>query len=241
MILAAGRGERLRPLTDQTPKPLIEVAGKPLIEHQIGWLKTAGIRDVIINLHHLGEQIEDTLGDGSNLGTRIQYVRENRLLDTGGGVLNALPLLVGEPGDENFLILNGDIWTDYDFSRLLSPQIEQSLGPTSNTLAHLVLTPTPAYRLNQGGGDFDLVADRVVREAKRSLVYCGIGVLSPRLFKSARSLSHVSEAGAIQPFSLAELYFDAADQRNLGGEVHSGHWTDIGSPEQLAAIQNDSR
>jgi MurNAc alpha-1-phosphate uridylyltransferase len=214
MLLAAGRGERLRPLTDRIPKPLIPIAGEPLIAHQIRWLERAGIRDIVINLHHLGAAIERTLGSGSDFRVRIRYSHEETRLETGGGVVRALPLLGGQP----FVLLNGDIWTDFDFAGLTT-----ALRDTDR--AHLVLTPTPA---NRDDGDFDLVGDRVVRpEGLRPLVYCGIAVLHPRLFEDAPD-------GA---FSLRELYFAACGEGTISGERFAGRWIDIGSVEQLKAVR----
>ena len=184
MILAAGRGERLRPLTDHTPKPLLPIAGAPLIAHQVRWLAQAGIRDVVINLHHLGDAIATALGDGGAFGVRIAYSREATLLETGGGIVKALPLL----GDQPFVILNGDTWTDYPFAQLSRP-----LG---NDLAHLVLTATPS---NRTAGDFGLDGDRVTRATERPYVYCGISLLSTALFDGAPT----------GPFSLRDLLFDA--------------------------------
>jgi MurNAc alpha-1-phosphate uridylyltransferase len=207
MILAAGRGERLRPLTDRTPKPLLAIAGLPLIQHQLGWLASAGVHDVVINLHHLGDQIEDRLGDGNQLGVSITYSREDVLLDTGGGIARALPFLGGMP----FVILNGDIWTDYPFARLPS-----SLG---DDLAHLVLTDTPAHRSE---GDFGLADNRVTRDCERPYTYCGIAVLSRALFDGA-------PAG---PFSLRDLLFRAIEHHAVSGELWRGRWIDIGTPDQ---------
>lgn len=211
MILAAGRGERLRPLTDHTPKPLVAIAGEPLIAHQLRWLAAAGIHDIVINLHHLGEAIADALGDGAALGVRIRYSREVTLLETGGGIVRALPLL----GEGPFVILNGDVWTDYPFAHL----------PTSlaTDLAHLVLTPTPAHR----SGDFGFDSDRVQRGSERPYVYCGISVLAPQLFDGA-------PAG---PFSLRELLFKAIAAGRVSGEVWTGRWIDIGTPDQLDAVR----
>ena len=211
MILAAGRGERLRPLTDRTPKPLIPIAGEPLIAHQLRWLARAGIADVVINLHHLADAIETALGDGSAFGVRIAYSRETTLLETGGGIVKALPLLGAAP----FMVLNGDIWTDYPFERLRLVRDED--------LAHLVLVPTPP---NRTAGDFGLVADRVTR-SQRSLVYCGISLLDPALFDSAPR----------GPFSLRDLLFDAANAGRVGGEIWSGRWIDIGTHDQLDAVR----
>ena len=212
MILAAGRGERLRPLTDHTPKPLLPIAGLPLIVHQVGWLASAGVHDIVINLHHLGGQIEGCLGDGSQLGVSITYSREEALLDTGGGIARALPLFGGMP----FVILNGDIWTDYPFGRLPS-----SLG---DDLAHLVLTDTPAHR---DAGDFGLAGNRVTRDFERPYVYCGISVLSHALFDEAPAA----------PFSLRDLLFRAIEDRAVGGELWHGRWIDIGTPDQLESVR----
>jgi MurNAc alpha-1-phosphate uridylyltransferase len=213
MLLAAGRGERLRPLTDRVPKPLLPIAGEPLIVHQLRWLERAGIRDIVVNLHHLGESIERTLGSGADLHVRIRYSREETRLETGGGIVRALPLL----GDAPFVVLNGDVWTDFDFARLPAA--------LRDDLAHLVLTATPAHR---DAGDFDLEGDRVLRPAgARPFVYCGIAVLAPALFADA-------PAGA---FSLRDLYFAACAQRRVAGEPFAGRWIDIGSHEQLRAVR----
>jgi len=214
MLLAAGRGERLRPLTERLPKPLIPIGSEPLIVHQIRWLERAGIRDLVINLHHLGESIERTLGSGSDLRVRIRYSHEESLLETGGGIRAALPLL----GHEPFVVLNSDVWTDFDFARLLEM-------PARGDLGHLVLTPRPAHRAE---GDFELDGDRVVRPAgPRSLVYCGIAVIRPSLFDGA-------PPGA---FSLRDLYFEAVRGRRLSGELFEGRWIDIGTPAQLKAVR----
>ena len=216
MILAAGRGERLRPLTDHTPKPLLPIAGEPLIVHQVRWLERAGIRDIVINLHHLGESIAAALGTGHDFGVRITYSREETLLETGGGIVRALPLL----GDAPFVILNGDIWTDYPISRLLT----SSLG---NDLAHLVLTKTPP---NRSEGDFDLVDDRVRRGANRPLTYCGISLLAPSLFDDAPRA----------PFSLRQILFAAIEDGCVSGERWDGRWIDIGTFDQLETVRRIS-
>ena len=214
MILAAGRGERLRPLTDRIPKPLLPIAGEALIVQQIRWLHRAGITEIVVNLHHLGAQIEERVGRGHDLGVEVRYSREATLLDTGGGVRAALPLL----GTAPFVVLNGDIWTNYPFSQLteLTPQA-----------GHLVLTPKPAHRET---ADFALVNDRVKRNGNDNddLVFTGIAVLNPALFETA-------PAG---PFNIAHtLYFDAAAAGRLTGEVFNGTWFDIGSPGQLKAVR----
>ena len=210
MILAAGRGERLKPLTERLPKPMIPIANEPLIVHQLRWLRRAGIRDVVVNVHHLAEQIEQ-LGSGIDLGLRIRYSREEELLETGGGVKKALPHLRPSP----FLVLNGDIWTNFPFKTLRDVRPEQ---------AHLVLTPTPAH-LDRA--DFHLRDGRVRRGTDDDLTYCGIAVLHEALFRDAPS----------GPFSLAELFFRAAAAGNLDGERFDGTWIDVGTPEQLKRVR----
>jgi N-acetyl-alpha-D-muramate 1-phosphate uridylyltransferase len=228
MLLAAGRGERLRPLTDATPKPLLEVGGEPLVAHQLRWLARAGLTEVVINLFHLGDQIADFVGDGRAFGVDVHYSREAVLLETGGGIVKALPLL----GDGPFAVLNGDIWTDYPFERL-----RRALGP--GDLAHLVLTPTPSHRSE---GDFNLIGahptpaeseashGRVVRGAHRPFTHSGISVLSPELFRGI-------DRARLRPFSLRDLWFEAADDNRVSGELWHGTWADIGSQEQLATVQ----
>ena len=211
MILAAGKGTRLAPLTNTTPKPMLALAGKPLIEWQVEALVIAGVTDIVINLHHMGQQISTYLGDGSAYGVRIQYSHEQTLLETGGGIVNALPLL----GHEPFWLLNGDIWTDFSFASLPP-------APTPPDLAHIVLTPTPGYRER---GDFDFAAGRVTRRGS-DYVYCGIAVLSPQLFDGVD----------IQHFSLRDLYFGLIGKRQLSAQVHTGTWHDIGTLEQYQAL-----
>ena len=211
MILAAGRGERLRPLTERIPKPLIPIGSEPLIVHQLRWLHRAGIREVVINLHHLGDQIERTLGAGNDLGVRIHYSVEERLLDTGGGIKNALPVL----GDEPFVLLNGDIWTSYRFANLVGVRPR---------LAHLVLTPTPPEKTR---ADFHLAGGRVRRGAGNDLTYCGIAVITKALFAGAPD----------GPFSLTQPLFEAAANGDLEGEVFDGAWIDIGTPDQLKRVR----
>lgn len=216
MILAAGRGERLRPLTDRLPKPLAPVAGEPLLAHQLRWLAAAGIRDVVINLHHLGAAIEAAFGDGSAHGVRIRYSRERELLETGGGIVQALPLL----GTAPFLILNGDIYTDFPLTLLPA-----ALAPDAD--AHLLLAPTPGYR---EAGDFEFDGRRVTRRGA-GYVYCGISVLRPGLFAGRRA----------EPFSLRDVLFEAVAQGRVAGQVWAGYWTDIGTPAQLEALDRHVR
>lgn len=207
MILAAGRGERLRPLTDTTPKPMLMVKGRPLLEHQIGWLAAAGIRELVINLHHLGEQIEDYFGDGSAHGMHIHYSREPELLETGGGIAKALPLL----GDDPFLVLNGDIFTDFPFDELAALPDWADI--------HLIVTPKPGFRER---GDFELEGQRVTARGD-SYVYCGIAMLRPAIF----------ENDSAEPFSLREHFFSAIEKQRLSAQIWTGSWIDIGDKAQL--------
>lgn len=208
MILAAGKGERMRPLTLTTPKPLLPVAGKPLIEWHIEALACAGIVDLVINHAWLGEQLESALGDGSRLGVRISWSPEEEPLETGGGIHRALPLL----GDDPFVLVNGDIWTRFDFGAL-------SLPPKH--LAHLVLVANPAYKQQ---GDFVLHAGQVSNPTQtEGLTFSGISVIHPALFDGC-------SAGA---FALAPLLRDAADAGRVSGEHYSGSWIDVGTPERL--------
>ncbi len=212
MILAAGRGTRLAPLTDTTPKPMLPVRGKPLIAWQVEALRAAGVTDLVINLHHLGEQIQGYLGDGDAWGLSIEYSVETELLETGGGIVNALPLL----GSETFWLLNGDIFTDFELSRL-----PRTLA--DGDAVHLVLTATPAYREH---GDFEFADGRVTGRGD-SFVYCGIAALSPALF-SGRERNH---------FSLRDLYFSAIEAGRVSGQVHTGSWHDIGTLAQYEALR----
>ena len=214
MILAAGRGTRLQPHTDTTPKPMLDVAGRPLIEHQLHWLKAAGVLEVVVNLHHLGEQIEAHIGDGDRFGIAVSYSVEDELLETGGGIVKALPLL----GTEPFWILNGDIYTDFPLATF-----PRSLPESSR--AHLLLTPTPDFREN---GDFEW-QDGLITARGSTYVYCGISLLHPSLF----------DGRSVERFSLADLFFDAIERRELTAEIWEGQWTDIGTPEQLEALQGE--
>ena len=210
MILAAGRGERMRPLTDRRPKPLLPVLGKPLIEYHVERLRDAGYRDIVINLHHLGEQIRAHLGDGSRFGVEIRYSEEQpQRLETGGGIFKALPLL----GDGPFLVINGDIWSDCD----LSPR-----RLDDKALAHLVLVPNPEHNR---GGDLGL-ENGWVTNAPRSHTFSGIGWYRAALFADCRG-------GA---FPLAPLLREATDQQLVSGEICTEKWMDIGTPERLDEI-----
>ncbi|HXH04449.1 MAG TPA: nucleotidyltransferase family protein [Candidatus Competibacteraceae bacterium] len=212
MILAAGRGERMRPLTDHTPKPLLVAGGKPLIVHHIEALAAAGLRELVINLGHLGERIAAALGDGARWGVRIAYSPEPPgALETGGGIHQALPLL----GNEPFAVINGDIWCDYPYARL--PQRPAGL-------AHLLLVDNPPHHPQ---GDFALCDGRVRADGEARLTYSGIAVLDPRLF-----------AGCTPGrFPLAPLLRAAMAQDAVSGERHRGAWADIGTPQRLEELR----
>jgi MurNAc alpha-1-phosphate uridylyltransferase len=212
MILAAGRGERMRPLTDVVPKPLLSVAGRPLISYLIEGLATAGIRDIVINYAHLGEQLVAALGDGERFGVRIIYSAEGPTgLETGGGIFRALDLIHTDP----FLVVNGDIWTDFPFGRL--PDAPPGL-------AHLVLVDNPSHH---PGGDFALEDGRVLDKALPRLTFSGIGVYRRALF------AHCT-AGK---FPLAPLLRAAMQDAKVSGEHYRGKWFDIGTPERLSALE----
>jgi len=210
-ILAAGRGERMRPLTDHTPKPLLSVRGRPLIEWHLEKLVAAGVQQVVINLGWLGENISTHLGDGTRFGLHIAYSQEGwPALETGGGLHRALPLL----GDEAFLLVNGDVFTELPFTLLTLPQ---------QRLAHLTLVPNPPQHPR---GDFAL-QDGMVIDAEPRLTYSGIAVLHPRLFAGCTP-------GA---FPLAPLLKRAMAAGQVSGERYDGLWTDVGTPERLQALQ----
>lgn len=212
MVLAAGRGERLRPLTDTMPKPLVPVGGKPLIAWHLAALAHAGIREVVINLSWLGEQLRAALGDGRAFGLTIHYSEEGPVpLETGGGIFRALPLL----GPEPFLLVNGDIWTDLAFGSL-------ALG--SGALAHLVLVPNPPQHPR---GDFGLEPGGIVvnRDSDR-FTYSGVGLYRPEFFDGC-------EPGR---FPLLPLLNRAIAARRLHGEVYRGRWSDVGNAARLTAL-----
>ena len=224
MILAAGRGERMRPLTDHTPKPLLPVGGKPLIVWHIEGLRDAGFDQIVINHAHLGGQIEAALGNGSALGVELAYSPEPPgALETAGGIRHALPLL----GDDPFLVVNGDIWCDWPFAAARKKIPLTPLGPQDSPLAHLVLVPNPPHN---PGGDFALTAGRIGNEATPAaprFTFSGIGVYSPLLF--AALPDHT-------PAKLAPLLRAATAAGQVGGELHGGEWIDVGTPERLREL-----
>jgi MurNAc alpha-1-phosphate uridylyltransferase len=213
MILAAGRGERLRPLTDSTPKPLLKAGPRMLIEHHLYALSAAGFSDVVINIGHLGQQIIERLGDGSRYQLAIHYSDErNAVLETGGGIVKALPLLKSDP----FLVINGDIWTDIDLS---------SLADNFTSLAHLVLVKNPQHHLQ---GDFTLQGERV-RENKNnqpSWTYSGMAMFKYGFFDQCTE----------QRFPLAPLLHRRIAKGQVTGEVYNGLWFDIGTRQRLDAL-----
>ncbi|MBI4988414.1 MAG: nucleotidyltransferase family protein [Rhodocyclales bacterium] len=217
MILAAGRGERMRPLTDETPKPLLRAGGKPLIVWHIEALVRAGIRDIVINHAHLGRLIEAALGDGARFGAAIRYSPEGEALETAGGIANALPLLGSEP----FMAINGDIACDFDYARLA--ELARTL-PDRHLQAHLVLVPNPPQHPR---GDFALRDDRVSDAGEPKLTFSGIGLYSPALF-----------AGIVRgaKAKLAPLLRAAMGEGAVSGELHAGRWMDVGTPERLAEL-----
>lgn len=210
MILAAGRGERMKPLTDHLPKPLLEVAGQSLIAYHLRNLAAAGFHEIIINHAYLGHCIEAALGNGAAFAVRITYSPEGQALETGGGIFRALPLL----GEEPFLVINGDVWTDYPLA---------SLRDKGERAAHLVLVDNPTHHPR---GDFALKDGRVAAEGDHRLTFSGIGVYRRVLF----------EGCAPGAFPLAPLLRNAMARGDVSGEHYRGRWWDIGTPERLKAL-----
>ncbi|MBT3206654.1 MAG: nucleotidyltransferase family protein [Gammaproteobacteria bacterium] len=209
MILAAGRGERMRPLTDNCPKPLLKVKGKPLISYHLEALKKAGITSVVINVSWLGDQIQLALGDGSAFGLRIQYSVENDALETAGGIIQALDKL-----DDEFIVVNGDVFTDYDFSNLLIPTAD----------AHLVLVPNPEHNPS---GDFGIDNGLLLNTSNQQHTFAGISCYRKSFFsgldQGQRALPPLLRAGA--------------DQQNVSAELFDGLWNDVGTAERLEQLQ----
>jgi len=218
MILAAGRGERMRPLTDAMPKPLLAVAGKPLIVWHIERLVAAGFCEFVINHAYLGQQIEDALGNGQRWGVSIQYSAEGIALETAGGIAKALPLL----GDQPFLVVNGDVYTDYDFSRLLA-------GLRAGALGHLVLVDNPPQHPQ---GDFGFMDGEITVTAPVKRTFSGIGLYHPALF------AQVPQGSSAK---LAPVLIDAIHAGKLTAEYYGGVWHDIGTPERLAQLDQQLR
>ena len=224
MILAAGLGNRMRPLTDHTPKPLLPVGGKPLIVWQIERLRAAGFTELVINHAHLGSQLEETLGDGAALGVHIQWSREAEPLETAGGIATALSLL----GDAPFLVTNGDVYVAFDYARLIP--VLTAMEADAASLAHLVLVDNPPHHAQ---GDFALNGGRVAlppADAIGTLTFSGIGCYQPGLF------------GGIVPgqkAALAPLLKAAMQRQQVTGELFAGRWEDVGTPERLAMLDRE--
>lgn len=235
MILAAGFGERLRPLTETTPKPLLKVGNKPLIQYHVENLVSAGVRELVINTSWLGDQIEDYLGDGSHFGVEIAWSRESERLETGGGICRALPLLGSEP----FLLINGDVWTDYSLIELVDRSWPEDID------AHLVLVPNPAHHLD---GDYALKAwpgNTVVggfgekqrigcrqlaypTEGEQAFTFSGLSIMSPEIFATYSSAS--------EKFPLRDVIKRGINAGRVSGELFQGKWWDIGTLERLQAL-----
>lgn len=227
LIFAAGLGERMRPLTDRTPKPLLEAGGKPLIAWHLEKLAAVGVDEVVINTSWLADQFPQGLGDGSRWGLRLHYSYEGPTpLETGGGMFRALPLL----GNAAFIAVNGDIWTDFDFSRLPS----ELVGDT-----HLVMVENPPHHPH---GDFSLDSQGVLHASgEPRFTFSGIGVYRPTLFEAWREvIGNVPGADENPPrFKLAPLLRHAMSQGRATGEHHAGRWTDVGTPERLAQLNKE--
>ena len=216
MVMAAGRGERMRPITDKLPKPLVPVAGKPLIVYHLERLAAAGVRDVVVNLSWLGDQIRAALGDGREYRLSISYSQEPaQPLETGGGIFKALPLL----GPGPFLVVNGDTWSDIDYSHLA---LEDGAD------GRIVLVPNPTHNLR---GDFGIDGDFVVDRETDRFTYSGVGVYRPEFFDGCSS----------GRFPMLPLLKRAIAARVLRGEVHRGEWCDVGTPERLATLDAEVR
>ena len=213
MVLAAGYGNRLRPLTDHTPKPLVPVGGKPLIVHHLEKLSSAGFSEVVINLGHLGKKIPEALGDGHSWGLSISYSDEGpEPLETGGGMTKALPLL----GTEPFLLVNGDVWCDLDFSTLPKNLPEDDL-------AMLYLVAKPEWRER---GDFSLSENRVIEKDSPEFLYAGIALYHPSILAGA----------VVEKFSIIPRLKKAISDNRVGGLLYHGEWDDVGTPERLGAL-----
>ena len=228
MILAAGRGERMRPLTDALPKPLLKAGAYSLIEYQLQNLARAGFVDIVINHAYLGEMIEDALGNGERYGVNIRYSPEKVVLETAGGIANALPLLTDESSDLPFLVVNADIYCEMDYVSLL-PVLRAMQLNVNQRLAHLVLIDNPPHH---AVGDFALQGNQVMLTGNHKLTFSGIGIYQPQLFN------------AIKPglaVKLAPLLRQAMQEGKVSGEYFSGKWIDVGTPERLELLDKQLR
>lgn len=220
MILAAGRGERMRPLTDTTPKPLLPIGGKPMIQYHIEALAAAGMREIVVNLAWLGAQIREALGDGSSFGVSIRYSDEgDAALETGGGIYKALPFLAGASGQDSFVVVSGDVWTEYPLG-----SCDNKLAPAD--VAHFVVVPNPGFHTR---GDFGLANGRLVDAGER-YTYANIGVFRPEFFAGCGP----------GKFPVGPLMFDWIRQGRVSGELYHGGWHNVGTPEQLRELDQEA-
>jgi MurNAc alpha-1-phosphate uridylyltransferase len=218
MILAAGRGERMRPLTDRTPKPLLTAGGKPLVRYHIEKLAAAGFERIVINLAWKGSMLREAVGDGSSYGVAIEYSDEGEhALETGGGIFRALPRL----GPAPFLVVSGDIWSDFDYASVLS-------RPAPGDVAHFVLAPNPDFHER---GDFGLSGERLLEDASERYTYANIGVFDPEFFAGARD----------GRFPLGPLMFEWIRRGRVSGELYRGRWRNVGTPAQLQQLDEEIR
>ncbi len=225
MILAAGRGERMRSLTDTKPKPLLQAGGKSLIEYQLIRLANAGFNEIVINHAYLGEMIEDALGDGERYGVRIQYSHEPQVLETAGGIANAMPLLTNDAQDQPFLVVNADVYCEIDYA-VLVPVLQRMQKHPEESLAHLVLVDNPAHHAE---GDFALDGSNVYLDRKNKLTFSGVGAYQPKLFHEL--LPNMSA-------KLAPLIHHAIKEQKLTGDYFQGVWIDVGTPDRLSLLDD---
>ncbi|MDH5552061.1 MAG: nucleotidyltransferase family protein [Nitrosomonas sp.] len=225
MILAAGRGERMRPLTDTKPKPLLQAGGKSLIEYQLIRLAEAGFTEIVINHAYLGEMIELALGNGARYGVSIQYSHEPLVLETAGGIANAMPLLTNTVQDQPFLVVNADVYSEIDYAALLPVMQRIQLHP-EESLAHLLLVDNPAHHTD---GDFALEGLNIQLDGENKLTFSGVGVYQPALF---------CDVLPKKPAKLAPLFRHAIKQQKLTGEYFQGVWIDVGTPDRLSFLDN---
>lgn len=220
MILAAGYGERLRPLTETTPKPLLEVGGKPMIQYHIERLVAVGVREIVINTSWLGEKLESFVGNGTRFGVRISWSRENEPLETGGGIRRALPQLGADP----FLVINGDVWTDYPLEQLVRRSWPEDWD------AHLVLVPNPPFKAT---GDFGMTADGMacyLENGLKGYTFSGISVLRPEIFALYPAAS--------ERFPLRDVLRNPVNARSVSAELYTGHWWDVGTLERFNMLNS---
>lgn len=225
MILAAGRGERMRPLTDTKPKPLLQAGGKSLIEYQLIRLANAGFTEIVINHAYLGEMIETALGNGNRYGVNIQYSHEPLVLETAGGIANAMPLLTNEAQDQPFLVVNADVYSEMDYATLL-PVLSRMQSSPEEGLVHLVLVDNPEHHPE---GDFSLNGTKVQLEGNDKLTFSGVGAYQPRFFRDVLPN---------KPAKLAPLLRSAINDQKISGEHFHVLWIDVGTPARLDCLDD---